>query len=463
MTGPVPISPGTCGIPVIGDTSNNSQQISDTLGDFVRHRTTLIDRAAAQFDSCRDDGTRITCPGPAGQTFAWDVVESDPDHCWFGPEYCLNNSRTISQRATFVPSDLGTIRQSPLSLTVMLECSHVNNTPFVQVQFDSQANLSFYAYKYGTINTDFPMYPNDPFYVYFPERFDYAYRFGHQVFNLDPDPLNWTAPAFLTDNLNNPYLTDNTTAPSTVHLLFNRIGSIASYFRNDDPFYLTVPDSDPSNSDLYASGRIVSTMVCRERYEVKLKLQDGSTWSAVGTSKHVLETPKAYKPEVSVTEDMLLFVLAMSPSVFENVIQGLSGNLLNAQKTLYDSTQYGHPQNVSTRVEVTHWFGTAVQYTLDMAGIYTSGIDNDWGLGITKLSDQCWFCDKTLRTDPRFVSVYIRDLLLIVFSPVIIELISGFLNFLIMRNYKKNPESRIGQANVIKEFAYFHAVAPSVA
>ena len=193
------------------------------------------------------------------------------------------------------------------------------------------------------------------------------------------------------------------------------------------------------------------------------KLQDGSTWSAVGTSKHVLETPKAYKPEVSVTEDMLLFVLAMSPSVFENVIQGLSGNLLNAQKTLYDSTQYGHPQNVSTRVEVTHWFGTAVQYTLDMAGIYTSGTDNDWGLGITKLSDQCWFCDKTLRTDPRFVSVYIRDLLLIVFSPVIIELISGFLNFLIMRNYKKNPESRIGQANVIKEFAYFHAVAPSVA
>ena len=462
ITGPVPISPGACGIPIFGNTSNNTLQSSDNLGDFVGHRTTLVDRAAVRFDLCSDDGTRITCPGPAGQTFAWDVVESDPGHCWFGPDHCLNNSRTISQRATFVPSDMGTIRRSPLSLTVMLECSHVNNTPFVQVQFDSQVNLSFYAYQYGTINTDFPMYPNDPFYVYFPERFDYAYRFGHQVFNLDPDPLNWTAPAFLTDNLNNPFLTDNTTAPSTVYLLFNRIWSIASYFRNDDPFYLTVPDPDPSISDLYASGRIVSTMACRDRYEVNLKPQGGSqrsTWSAVGTFKYVFEMLKAYKPEESVSEDMLLFVLAMSPSAFQNVIQGLSGNFLNAQKTLLDSTQYGHSQNVSTRVEVTRWFGTAVQYTLSMAGIYTSGTDNDWELGISKLPDQYWFCDKTLRVDPRFVSVYVRDLLLIVFSPAIVELISRLVDFLIMRSYNKNPESptaqRVGQANIVKNLHTF--------
>jgi len=130
LKGPVPISPGTCGMPIQNNLSVVSSSGDTNLGIWEQHATNLLDRAAAQFSECTDHNNAISCPGPAGSTFSWDVVESEPDYCWFGPVHCFNGSRTISQRATLVPSDLGTIRQSSVSLTIEFECSHVDNSGF---------------------------------------------------------------------------------------------------------------------------------------------------------------------------------------------------------------------------------------------------------------------------------------------------------------------------------------------
>jgi hypothetical protein len=390
--------------------------------------------------------------------FSWDVVESEPGHCWFGPEYCFNDSRTISQRATLVPSDLGTIRNSPLSVTVMAECSHVNNSQFVKQKFDPSLNASFHAYQFGTseVYSQFPLYENDTFVVYFTERLDFSYRFDFQTFNLDPDPLTWNPPAFLVDNLENPFMTDNTTANSTLHLLFNRIFSIASYFPNEDPFYLTVADPDSSDSYLYAAARIASTMACRDRYELRIKPQHGSgndTWIVTGQWNYVLDKWVNYLPEYDgMNPDMQLFVLGMSPSIFQSVFQFMAGNILNAQQTAASSVQYGNPQNISTRTEVTRWFGIAMLSALNMAEMYTSGTDSDWGLGIIKFPDQYWFCDKTLRTDPLYVSVYVHTLLLILFGAALVELIAHFLHPVIYKLAPKSPTVQwIYQASIVKD------------
>jgi len=68
-----------------------------------------------------------------------------------------------------------------------------------------------------------------------------------------------------------------------------------------------------------------------------------------------------------------------------------------------------------------------------------------------QLPEQYWFCDKTLRVDPRYVSVYIWALLLIMLNLAIVELISRFLDFLIMQIHIMNPKpptaQRVGEAN----------------
>ena len=435
VNGSVPISRGTCGIPIISGNAPEDQ------GYYFR-KAALIERAATQFEDCKDVGNNIICPGPAGETFSWEVMEIEPSYCWFGPEYCFNGSRTISQRATLVPSDLGTIRNSPISLTVMAECSHVNNTRFFKIGFDPLWNQTFSAYQFGTSpeNLQYPLYENDTFVVYDIESLDSLYRFDFKVFNLASYDFNWTAPSFLSDRLDNPYLTDNTTAPSTLYLLFNRINNVASYFRNDDPFFYTHANPNPNNTNLYEPGRIASTMACRDRYELKIKPQDESengTWTATGQWDYVYKAWKSQKAQD--VADVLLFILGMSPSIFIIVFQGMAGNILKAQKTVFDTIQFG---NVSTRTEVTRWFGTAMLNALNTAQVYTSDTDNDWGLGIEKFSDQIWFCDKTLRIDPLYVSLYMRSLLLILFGILIIWLIAHFhesLIFLICRIFPKSP------------------------
>ena len=154
---PIPTSPGTCGAPLYGNATYNFDNATGSQNAIAQgfvdgHQISLFDRAAIQFATCTDDGSTISCPSRAGQTFTWVVVESEPGlHCWFGSEYCVNGSRTITQRATIVPSDFGTIRKSPLSLSVSVECSHINNSQFNQkVGWSPDVNSTFRAYQFGT-------------------------------------------------------------------------------------------------------------------------------------------------------------------------------------------------------------------------------------------------------------------------------------------------------------------------
>lgn len=443
---PVPISPGTCGIPNI--TASVGKASPQSVGHTLQLRNNLLERAATQFVACRDTGSKITCPGPADQMFSWDVVESEPGHCWFGPEHCYNGSRTISQRATLVPSDLGTIRKSPLSLTVMAECSHVNNSDFSIIQYDPELNSSFYALQFGSSpRYSFSnLYENDTFVVYEVENIHPGYHLEFEGFNLRPDIYNWTPPLFLSSNLNNPFFTDNTTAPSTLYLLFNRLYGLASYFPNTDPFFLT--EENPSSGHLYDTGRIVSTMACRDRFELNIKLQDGllnATRIATGQFSYIADMFSNYTAKDSdMTMDMLLFVGALYPSVFTIALTQLTGNTLIAGQTVFGNTQFGDPRNVSTRTEVTRWFGVAMLTALNIAQFYTSSnTDNEWEYGIVKLPNTCWFCDKTLRIDPLYVSVYMRTLLLILFGVLAVSLLAYFLDWLLLHIAKVFLKSSI--------------------
>jgi hypothetical protein len=122
---PIPYSPGTCGYP----------RIDTGAGNFSLYNAWVFSRyeqESIRYRECVDLGDHVTCPGPAGGTFSWEVIESEPGYCWFGQQYCYNGSTTITQRATITPRDLGTLRKSPMSLTVMTECSHLNNSEFIE-------------------------------------------------------------------------------------------------------------------------------------------------------------------------------------------------------------------------------------------------------------------------------------------------------------------------------------------
>src|SRR5205814_431521 len=102
--GPVPISPGVCGYPMYfnADSVTNGTK-NERLGTEISHTASLFERASQQFMQCSDLGGSISCPGPAGQTFSWEISESAPSYCWFGTKNCYNGSRTITQSATIIP------------------------------------------------------------------------------------------------------------------------------------------------------------------------------------------------------------------------------------------------------------------------------------------------------------------------------------------------------------------------
>ena len=108
------------------------------------------------------------------------------------------------------------------------------------------------------------------------------YRLTYKMFNV-LDILLWSPPDFLADNLSLPFLTDNTTARSSLYLMFNRLFSIrASIFRNDDPFFLT--ETEPKNG-YYPYGSQIGTLVCRDRLRLQMEPEKSSDrpWVATGT------------------------------------------------------------------------------------------------------------------------------------------------------------------------------------
>ena len=121
--GPVPITTGTCGYPNIAINVDDPNEL--TL--VSSHLVPLYGKAASRFTECDESNDKITCKKPVGANFSWNVAEV-ASKCWFGSAHCFNGSRSIFQNATISLVDLGTTRRSPLELTLVSECSHINHS-----------------------------------------------------------------------------------------------------------------------------------------------------------------------------------------------------------------------------------------------------------------------------------------------------------------------------------------------
>ena len=468
LSDPIPNTLGTCGSPRYPP--NNSTM----LVPFIKSQfTRLFNQASMRYANCVDDGKSVTCPGPIGQTFSWQVVESEPSYCWFGPRYCFEGSRTITQQATLVPRDMGTIRKSQMSMTVMVECSHLNTTEFVKVGYNSIGNFVYWVYRIGTTN-DTVGFPETDNYTLLVKDSEIAtndnYRLTYKIFNV-LDRLFWSPPDFLADNLSLPFLTDNNTASSSLYLIFNRLFSVrTSVFPNKDPFFLT--ETEPKDG-YYPYGRRVGTLVCRDRLRLQIEPEKSSDrpWIATGTFGDIYKEYQIYRNVSHITPlrrlyldgDIDLFVRSLHPAPLYRALEGLSGNILYAQVTVLANTQFGFPQNVSTRSEVTRWFGVSMLYSLYMADILTSGTDNDLGFGIIPFRD-AWFCDNTLRVTPGYSSLKFLDLclmllmemLIILFSYTLVPMLKLYANNLNMRESEsiqniRESLSSLAQHNVLQQ------------
>ena len=195
-----------------------------------------------------------------------------------------------------------------MSLTIELECSHLNNSEFYGIGWDPVMNSTFYAYNYGTssLYSEYSYFDNVTFFAYPVEQWEDTYRVGVECFNLIQ--YGWNPPVFLLDRLDTPFITDNMTTNSTLYLIFNRLFSVWSVDRNNDPLFLTqaTPDSD----GFYEPMRKVSTMACRDRYELKIN----DTWTIAGDWNDMTNTIEI--PDADLTLDKLLLVSGVLQSAF---------------------------------------------------------------------------------------------------------------------------------------------------
>ena len=126
--------------------------------------------------------------------------------------------------------------------------------------------------------------------------------------------------------------------------------------------------------------------------------------------------------ERDIDGELSLMGFGTSGSILYIAISLLGGNSLRAQRTVeYPGIQYG--QNVSSRNEITRWFGVSILVLLYFPQVVTSGIDNDWGFGINPLNES-WICDSTLRISPTYISVKFLPMLAVIITAVVVTLIS---------------------------------------
>jgi hypothetical protein len=428
LNDPIPYSPGVCGAPIQWDNSTAIQ------GALVSHRFSEFEVASVQFSKCTTNANTVTCPAPAGQTFSFQVLESKPDYCWFGSQYCYNNSRSISLQATITPKDLGTLRNSPMSLSFMTECSHVNNTDFIR-RVKKEDHYEFGELTdqkgLGLGNTSFIVFENEPV-MNTGYRLEYIWSIGtneeaHSESNWNPSP-------FLAKKRNSPFATDNTTAPSSITLLFNRLFGVSSSYPNDDPFFLTeTTPHDEGRYLTYLSGQPVATLACHDRYRLEIaptSATEGLT--ATGTLLDIESAWRSYSKRInseierrSLKIDYYMLTWNLRPTTIYTAVNNLGLNALRAQRTLLmPGLQEALPQNVNTKIEVTRWFGVTVLNILNSAYILTSGTDNNWDFGIRAFPDNVWVCDSTLRFSSEYTSVKLFNLvtiLLLIFAITVVS------------------------------------------
>lgn len=432
LHGAVPLIEGPCGVPYGNITSD------ERLATWNSHQVPLWQKAAAQFEQCIDDNDKITCSGPIGNYFSWDVLVGPVSQCWFGTDHCWANSTTIAQGATITSKDFGTLRNSTLSVTYLTECSHVNASAFLgngRIP-NPGINGNFTSYLFGT-RDDFltiPAFANATAVVYDeePVLIDSNYRLERVQF----PGQEWIPPEFLKSALDIPFMMSNSTqrANSTLNLLFNHITGIYSLNPNFDPFFLaTVPDE----TGLYPPERLVAVMACRDQLQLNIEPSDNSTllaseklsisgtWDDISSalSAYVETQDQRYGNDLQV--DLMLYLPAFYPSPLSAALDKLAGNSIRAQATLETyGTQFGSLQNVSTRSEVTRWFGTVILNLLYTAQVFTSGSDNDWGFGIQQYSPDIWLCNQTLRLTSDFISVNLTGAFLLVLVETVIIVLS---------------------------------------
>lgn len=430
---PLPLSIGTCGFPQFGNLSVGT--------DFViaeSHYISQFQKASSKFEDCQDIGNKITCPGVAGQTFSWDVFESEPGQCWFGSENCYPGSRTITQKATIFRKDFGVLGKSRLSVTILAECSHVDNSNFIARGYNPGLNASFTAYQYGVD----PAYEGIPFLqnattiIYDDEFFMVSdYVLQYEPYNVPGNLTTWKPVPFLSDNLDSPFAMENTSASSSLMLLFNSIMPVKSFLPNTDPFFEA--NRTEEGFRFYLASHKVTTLACRDqiRLEIQPSARGNDGFIATGTMTDVQTMFEDYRARIDpngsmnetwkeLDEQASLYSFPLYPSVIFNAVDKLAGNALRAQRTVKSSVQFGQPENVTTRAEVTRWFGVSMLYTLNWAQVLTSGTDNDWGFGIFRYPDWVSTCDNTLRTSAEYTSLNLIGLIVLFIAAILIIIAS---------------------------------------
>ena len=187
-----------------------------------------------------------------------------------------------------------------------------------------------------------------------------------------------------------------------------------------------------NDTGTYLSGRQAGIVACRERFQLRVEPPKGSEstepWVATGSFNDIVQMSRTYVAQLNpeskrdIDGELLLIVFGTFDSILHTAIGLLGGNSLRAQRTLeYPGIQYA--QNVSSRNEITRWFGVSILVLLYFPQVVTSGIDNDWGFGINPLNES-WICDSTLRISPTHVSVKFFPVLTVIIPAVLVTVIS---------------------------------------
>ena len=200
---PLPMVLGPWGTPARWPDFNGTNYTFEFNDDaiWIPRQTLLYEQAATRFfQQCNDNGTNIVCPGPIGHAFSWEISESLPSNCWFGSDHCFYGSKTITQRATLSPSDMGILRNNGMSITIAAECSHVNSSGFTLRLVDSDDN-SYTNYNFGSASSD-PS--NRTLTVYDSEALIDPRNYRPFVSTWLQGGLDWVPAPFLTERIEFP-------------------------------------------------------------------------------------------------------------------------------------------------------------------------------------------------------------------------------------------------------------------
>ena len=467
---PVPLTLGLCGQPMTETSTSVGWSNYDSISK--PHVSRIFQDMDVVFSGCTDDGSRMTCSGPINKPFSWDIFESNTSECWFGDEHCGNNSQTILQRATITTENLGTTRKSRLAVTYISECSHIDDTGLYSIEVDNVTfptnikaiNESYYGYDLGNTTTNpvnnftILIWGSDAFAQSYTLRF---WTYPMQGMNFS-DTGEWTPVSFLTAPLNGSNQLDNKQGSQTLTLVFNRLVGILSLHPYTDPFFLTkqLPFNGNSTPPLYLCGQPAGLLAFRDqmRLHVRPTTDHPQEYTsddvvAIGRYEEVAEQFAAYlsilqrwNPEAAraLGTDWNLFAASAFPTIRLG-LDGLTGLGLRASKSVdVGGFQVGDVHNITTRAEATRWFGVSMLYRLYSAQIFTSGVENDWGFGVSPIPSlegtQHWVCSKTLRIASTYASLNFSGLIgLIVFAVVLIALsftVEPFLFWVVSRQSK---------------------------